>query len=614
MKKIFTLLCVAISVHVFAQSPVSWQTKIGGTDTEYANAVDSSTDGNMFAAGFIRSRTGDFVMQYPGPDILSPDAWIVKYNKFGNIVWQKCFGGTNPDEFFDVKATPDGGAIATGRSGSTDGNITNNKGGEDIVVAKYDANGNLEWHQNYGTTLLDGGRSITLMADGSYVLGCYSNGNNKDLVGGKGGRDIWMIQISATGTIMRTKNFGGSSEDDVFDVKKYGNDNWVLTGSTGSINGDVTGNHGATDAWVLKLDASWVLIKQKCFGSTGQDIGNGMVVLPGGFAMAARVNANNGDVTGLKGAYDGWIVKTDADLNIVWAKTFGGTGNDMFYALTLTQDGNLLAAGETSSTDGDIISNAGVSDAWLVKTDPSNGNIIWSKTFGDAKGDKANDILVWGNDDYLFAGQFSYIVPNSATSHAQLWIATSKILPSAGPLPIKIISFTGVHSHDGNVLLWQSADEINSKEYIVERSLDGIAFTAIGSVAAAGNSSSTKAYQFTDRQPAAKCWYRLVMVEINGNEELSTIISVSFKDNQAKIKLYPAVSNTSVTIEMVAAKNESCNIIITDATGRLVATQTKNMARGINKLQVNIGNLANGMYYVSVLKEGSKEPAVFIKQ
>src|SRR5689334_20407906 len=117
MKKIFTILTCMITIGCFAQSPVYWQTKIGGTDSEYANAVDTSADGNMCAAGFIRSRTGEYVMQYPGPDILSPDAWIVKYNMHGTILWQKCFGGTNADEFYDVKATPDGGAIAAGRSG-----------------------------------------------------------------------------------------------------------------------------------------------------------------------------------------------------------------------------------------------------------------------------------------------------------------------------------------------------------------------------------------------------------------------------------------------------------------------------------------------------------------
>lgn len=614
MKKIVTLICSVVTMHVAAQSPVNWQTKIGGTDTEYANAVDTSTGGNMFAAGFIRSRTGDYVMQYPGPDILSPDAWIVKYNKYGTIEWQKCFGGTNPDEFYDVKATADGGAIAAGRSGSIDGNITNNKGGEDIVVAKYDANGNLEWHQNYGTTLLDGARTITLMPDGSYVLGCYSNGNNKDLIGGKGGRDIWLIQISATGTIIRTKNFGGSSEDDVFDIKKYANDNWILTGSTGSINGDVSGNHGSTDAWVVKLDANWVLQKQKCFGSTGQDIGNGVVVLPDGFAVAARVNANNGDVTGLKGSYDGWMVKTDADLNLVWAKTYGGTSNDWFFAITLTQDGNLLAAGETNSTDGDITSNAGVADAWLIKTDPLNGNNIWSKTFGAAKGDRATDVLVWGNDDYLFAGQFSYVVPNTSISHAQLWIATSKVLPAAGPLPVKIISFTGLHNSNANTLFWQSGNEISSKEYVVESSTDGIVFAAIGTVAAAGNSTVTKSYQFTDDNPAAKTWYRLRMIDINGAEVFSNIISVTFKEKQTQARLYPTTSSTAVTVEIAAAKNQSCNICITDAAGHVVVLQTKNLTKGINKLPVNISNLPGGVYYLIVQQETGKETMAFIRK
>ncbi|MGC4103923.1 T9SS type A sorting domain-containing protein [Ferruginibacter sp.] len=613
MKKIFTLLSCFIAAIAVAQSPVNWQTKIGGTDTEYANAVDTSIDGNIFAAGFIRSRTGDYIMQYPGPDVLSPDAWIVKYNKYGIITWQKCFGGTNADEFFDVKATGDGGAVAVGRSGSTDGDINNNKGGEDIIVVKYDADGNIQWHQNYGTTLLDGARIIIPMTDGSYVLGCYSNGNNKDLIGGKGGRDIWLLQISSTGTIIRTKNFGGSAEDDVFDLKLYNTDNWVFTGSTGSINGDVTGNHGSTDVWVVKLDANWNLVKQKCFGSTGGDIGNGVVVLPDGFAIAARAAANNGDVSGLKGAVDGWLIKTTNDLTASWMKTFGGSANDWFYAMSITQDGNLLAAGETSSTDGDISSNAGVSDAWLLKVDVATGNKIWSKTYGETKGDRANDIVMWGNDDYLFAGQFGYVVPNSTITHAQLWIVTSKVLPTAGPLPVKLLSFEGYHDNNSNILLWQSAEEINSKEYVIERAVDGVHFDAIGKVAAAGNSSGTRAYKFTDNSPAEKSYYRLRITDINGAETLSNIIFIGSKEQQAAVKLYPSITTSSLTVQISAKEAQPVNITIINTEGQVMYRQTKNVVIGINKLTVDVSHLPAGNYYLSITQAQNTQTTKFIK-
>jgi hypothetical protein len=74
--------------------------------------------------------------------------------KYGVLQWQKVFGGAGADEFFHVKATADGGAIAVGRSYSLGGNITANKGGEDIIVTKYDAAGNLEWNKNYCSSLL----------------------------------------------------------------------------------------------------------------------------------------------------------------------------------------------------------------------------------------------------------------------------------------------------------------------------------------------------------------------------------------------------------------------------------------------------------------------------
>jgi hypothetical protein len=613
MKKLITLLSLLVTYMCYAQAPVSWQIKIGGTETEYANAVDTGASGTMFAAGFIRSRSGDYVMQYPGPDLLSPDAWIIKYNRFGVIEWQKCFGGTNPDEFFDVRATNDGGAIAVGRSGSTDGNITGNKGGEDIIVAKYDANGNLQWNKNIGTTLLDGARKIIPMPDGSYVLGCYSNGNNVDLTGGKGGRDIWLIQISSTGSIIRKNNFGGSAEDDVFDLRLLNNEQWFFTGSTGSINGDVTGNHGSTDAWVVKLNTAWTITKQKCFGSTGQDIGNGVVALPDGFAVAARVNANNGDVTGLKGGYDGFIIKTDTSLNIIWSKTYGGSSNDYFSALTITADNKLLVAGETSSIDGDIAGNAGLSDAWLIKMD-TTGNIAWGKTFGGNKADRANDMLLWGNDDYLFAGMFSYTIPNTLTVHPQLWMVTSKILPVSGPLPVKLISFDGMNLGSYNVLSWKTAEELNSKQYIVERSVDGVTFSAIGTIQSAGNSSSTRSYSFIDKQPAEKCWYRLRMIDISGYEELSKVILLKRSDNGEQLKLYPTVSTGWVNIEIITLQNRQAEIFITNAAGQQISNQTKKIIPGTNKSQIDVNKLSPGVYFVTIICNETKETRKFIRQ
>jgi hypothetical protein len=613
MKKIFVPAFMLITYICSAQQPISWQIKIGGTETEYANAVDTGATGTMFAAGFIRSRTGDYIMQYPGPNALSPDAWIVKYNRFGLIEWQKCFGGTNPDEFFDVRATADGGAIAVGRSGSTDGNITGNKGGEDIVVAKYDANGNLQWNKNYGTTLLDGARIVIPMPDGTYVLGCYSNGNNIDFTGGKGGRDIWLMQISATGNIIRKKNFGGSSEDDVFDLRLLNNEQWIFTGSTGSINGDVTGNHGSTDVWVVKLSNQWNISKQKCFGSTGQDVGNGVVTLPDGFAIAARVNTNNGDVTGLKGGYDGFIIKTDTSLNMSWSKTFGGSANDYFSALTVTADNKLLVAGETSSIDGDISSNAGLSDAWLIKMD-TIGNIAWSKTFGGNKADRANDMMLWGNDDYLFAGMFSYTIPNTLTIHPQLWMVTSKILPVAGPLPVKLISFEGMHNGSYNVLTWKTAEEMNSKQYLVERSVDGIIFSSIGITQAAGNSSGTKTYSFTDNKPLQKNWYRLRMIDISGYQELSKVILLKSAGNQPQSRLYPTITTGLVTIEFTATINEEVHLLIANSIGQMVERQTKKIVPGINRLQIDVNKFSSGIYYATVMYDEFRETLKFIKQ
>lgn len=73
------------------------------------------------------------------------DFWVVKLDNSGNLLWQKCFGGSGDDKAYSIKQTFDGGYIVAGKNNSVDGNVTNNKGATDAWVIKLDSNGNLQW-------------------------------------------------------------------------------------------------------------------------------------------------------------------------------------------------------------------------------------------------------------------------------------------------------------------------------------------------------------------------------------------------------------------------------------------------------------------------------------
>jgi hypothetical protein len=98
-----------------------------------------------------------------------------------------------------------------------------------------------------------------------------------------------------------------------------------------------------------------------------------------------------------------WVIKLDANGNIQWQKSYGGSGNDLPFSLQLTAEGGYIFTGSTASTDGDITFNHGFVDAWVVKLDAS-GNIEWQKTYGGTDLESGQGILQISDGGYIFLG------------------------------------------------------------------------------------------------------------------------------------------------------------------------------------------------------------------
>src|SRR5688572_12216209 len=121
------------------------------------------------------------------------------------------------------------------------------------------------------------------------------------------------------------KTLGGTNNEYAFSICLATDGGYVAAGRTNSINGDVLGNHGFDDSWVVKLDDVGSLQWQKCLGGTGfeyaQDI---QQTVDGGFVLAGYTVSNDGDVSGNHGGSDFWVVKLDSAGNIQWQKCLGG--------------------------------------------------------------------------------------------------------------------------------------------------------------------------------------------------------------------------------------------------------------------------------------------------
>jgi hypothetical protein len=151
--------------------------------------------------------------------------------------------------------------------------------------------------------------------------------------------------------------YGGSNYEMGRKILSY-NNGFYLFGGTDSYDGDVTGNHGYVDYWLIKTDTSGNILWTKTYGGIGEEDGSDMKLTPdGGLILFGTTNttSNYGQVTGNHGGYDFWVVKIDSLGNIEWSKCLGGSFDDEAYQIDLTQDGGYICIGYSLSNDGDII-------------------------------------------------------------------------------------------------------------------------------------------------------------------------------------------------------------------------------------------------------------------
>jgi hypothetical protein len=142
----------------------------------------------------------------------------------------------------------------------------------------------------------------------------------------------------------------------------------VVVGQSASANGDVNHSRGTTDYWIIKLDSLGNFIWKNSYGGTGKDEAYAVdACSDGGFIVAGGSRSKNLDVTNNHGAYDFWMVKLKSNGNLDWQKSFGVPDIDEAYDVKQTSDGGYIAVGYAKSKTGDVTSQKGKGDYWIVK-------------------------------------------------------------------------------------------------------------------------------------------------------------------------------------------------------------------------------------------------------
>lgn len=369
---------------------IEWQKPFGGSGDDEATCIQQTTDGGYIVAGYSESNDGD-VTGHHGVSY-NYDYWIVKLNVKGTIEWQKSLGGNNSDQANSIQQTTDGGYIVAGWTESIDGDVTGKHGNyySDCWIVKLDGTGTIQWQKALGGKNEDQANSIQQTIDGGYIVAGSSASNNGDVSGHHSGdnnaTDYWIVRLDNTGNILWQRSLGGSGSDVAWSIQQTTDSGYIVAGNSASNDGDVSGNHGRGDYWIVKLSGQGIIKWQKSLGGMLDDFAKSIQqTQDGGYIVAGSSGSNDADVSGNHGGNDYWLLKLDKKGNIQKEKSFGGSDDDRAWSILQTKDGGCIVAGYSKSNDGNVREHhgsAGYSDYWIVKFksfDPIPASAIFLK-------------------------------------------------------------------------------------------------------------------------------------------------------------------------------------------------------------------------------------------
>jgi hypothetical protein len=304
-----------------------WQKAYGGSGKEEFLSLKRAGDGGFVLAG--RAQTvGDKFM----------DAWVLKLDAGGQPVWQETIGGPSFDYAASIVPLAPGGFLVAGATGSY------GAGYADLWVLKLAADGKVLWQKAFGGDQWDYAAGLVPTPEGGcVVVGGTQSFAAKDF-------DAWALKLDPDGKVIWQKTYGGDREDRFYSILLTADQNYLIAGMTASFGA------GAADVWVVKLDPNGQVVWQRTFGGKSDDRALSILATRDQGYLVLGLTDSFGT-----GATDGWLLKLDATGRLQWQKTYGGRLVDRVFAGQETADHGFIMVGGTTSF------GAGKAEAWVSK-------------------------------------------------------------------------------------------------------------------------------------------------------------------------------------------------------------------------------------------------------
>ncbi|MBL7911678.1 MAG: T9SS type A sorting domain-containing protein [Bacteroidia bacterium] len=433
MKQIIQLIASLFIANLMnAQTPnLDWAKGIVCTNANKANSIISDLNGNVYTVGYFAGISdfdpsqGTYTLSSNGIN----DAFILKQDQTGNLVWAKNIGGSSIDFAYSINLDNANNVYVTGAfQGTVDFdpnpstyNLTS-FGDYDIFVLKLDASGNFLWARQMGGSSTDYGYSIKVNSSGVYISGFF-NGVSEfnqlpatQTLSSVGGTDAFVAKLNINGNFLWAKQIGGTASEIAYSITVDAFGDVILCGNfEGTADFDPSANvssltsSGSSDIFISKLDASGSFVWAKNLGGSLADIGMaittntlGEIYTTGYFQALADFDPSSSNYTlsSFGGSTDIFISKLDVSGNFIWAKAIGGSSNDLCNAIALDVSGYVYMTGSFNGTiDFDPnstvnnLTSVGSKDIFILKID-DNGNFVWAQNYGDITSDNGYAISV----------------------------------------------------------------------------------------------------------------------------------------------------------------------------------------------------------------------------
>ena len=182
--------------------------------------------------------------------------------------------------------------------------------------------------------------------------------------------------------------------------------------------------------------------------------------------------------------------------------------------------------------------------------------------------------------------------------------------------PVEWLSFTGETQNDGNFLKWVTATETQSHYFAVESSVDGTNFQVIATQDAAGESNTAITYEYLDRDAVAgTTYYRITQYDFDGSSTQTDVLALTRGEVTFGIgSIQPIPANNVLTVKADFATATKAEVIVYTLDGKVVSTTQIDVTEGANSINLDVANIASGMYFITVSNGVETATDKFVKQ